>query len=387
MDTKGNLLIVHGGAPTAVINSSLYGAVTQAKKSPLVGKVLGALGGSGGVLRESFFDFAPVCDRELDLLLNTPGSAIGTSRDHLEPEDYQQMADIFAKHNIQSVLFNGGNGSMDACGKLAKPCAQKGIRVVGIPKTIDNDIAVTDHAPGFGSAARYLAATVSEVSQDVRSLPIHVAVIEAMGRNAGWLAAASVLARQKPGDGPHLIYLPERPFVQDEFLEDVKRLQEKQGGVVVVASEGLKDKDGVPIVEPIFSVGRSVYYGDVSAHLANLIIQKLGIKARSEKPGLCGRASAAFQSTVDRDEAVLAGRAAVDAVLAGQSGVMIGLRRLPGKQYQCETFLIPVEKVMMEERTVPPEYITARGNDITAAYADWCRPLIGPPLPEFVCFR
>ena len=387
---KGNVLLVHGGAPTAVINASLYGAVTEAKKYAEVDHIYAAIGGSGAVIREQFLDMKTVSDERLELLLSTPASAIGTSRDHLEPEDYEAIARVIQKHNIQYVFFNGGNGSMDACGKVYKACQALGladVRVVGIPKTIDNDIAVTDHAPGFGSAARYIAATVSEVSQDVRALPIHVSVIEAMGRNAGWIAAASALARSGDGDGPDLIYLPERPFIEEEFLADVKALVDKKGGVVVVASEGLTGPDGQPIVEPIFQVGRATYYGDVSAHLANLVIRKLGYKARSEKPGICGRASIAFQSPVDRDEAVLAGAEAVKAALEGQTGVMIGFERLPGAEYAVRPIRIPIEQVMLTERTMPDEFINARGNDVTDAFVAWCRPLIGGPLRPFVTFK
>ena len=387
---KGNLLIVHGGAPTAVINSSLYGAVTEAKKHPdQVDKVYGAIGGSGGMLREQFCELSAVPEEELRLLLQTPASAIGTSRDPLEAEDYANMARICKKHDIKYVLFNGGNGSMDACGKLYKACVAEGVdvRVVGIPKTIDNDIAVTDHAPGFGSAARYIAAITSEVSQDVRSLPIHVSVIEAMGRNAGWIAAASALARSGNGDGPDMIYLPERPFNEEEFLERVLQLHRKKGGVVIVTSEGLCNPDGSSIVPPIFKVGRSVYYGDVSAHLANLVIQKLGIKARSEKPGICNRSSIAFQSNVDREEAVIAGAEACRAALNGENGVMVGFRRVPGPVYKSETFLIPVEQVMLHERKMPDEFISADGRDVTPAFVDWCRPLIGEELRRFVTFK
>lgn len=383
---QGNVLIIHGGAPTAVINSSLYGAVTEAKKYGCVDKIYGALGGSGGMLREQFIDLKQVEESRLRLLLQTPASAIGTSRDHLEPEDYQAMAEICKCHNIRYVLFNGGNGSMDACGKLCKVCGSSGINVVGIPKTIDNDISVTDHAPGFGSAARYIAATVSEVARDVRALPIHVCVVEAMGRNAGWIAAASALARREKGDAPHLIYFPERPFDEEEFLADVERLHREKGGVVVVASEGLKNKQGEPIVEPIFQVGRSVYYGDVSAHLSNLVIRRLGIKARNEKPGICGRASIAFQSETDREEAVLAGAAAAKAAIEGNSGVMVGLERLPGPEYGCKTVLIPIEEVMLHERVMPNAYMNEKGNDVTEAFLDWCAPLIGSPLREFVSF-
>lgn len=384
---KGNVLIVHGGAPTAVINSSLYGAVTEAKKYQEVDKIYAAIGGSKAILDENFKDLKQVDDEKLKLLLQTPASAIGTSRYQLEKPDYDKMVEIFKKNNIKYVLFNGGNGSMDTCGKIYKACGDSGINVVGIPKTIDNDISVTDHAPGFGSAARYLAATVSEVAQDVKSLPIHVCVIEAMGRNAGWLTAASALARKNKDDAPHLIYLPERPFDEEEFLEDVKKLYDILGGVVVVVSEGLKNKDGNPIVPPIFQVGRSVYYGDVSAHLSNLIIKRLGIKARNEKPGICGRASIAFQSEVDRDEAVLAGRMAVKAAIEGKSGVMVGFERIPGENYQCKTILVPIEEVMLHERVVPDKFINERGNDVTDEFVEWCRPLIGGEFREFISFK
>ena len=278
---------------------------------------------------------------------------------------------------------------MDTCGRIFEACRGEDIYVVGIPKTIDNDIAITDHTPGYGSAARFIAASAAEVGADVKALPIHVCVMEAMGRNAGWITAASALARKKPGDAPNLIYLPERPFHEEEFLEDVKRLYDEKGGVVVVASEGLKNEKGEPIVPPIFKVGRATYYGDVSAYLANLVIQKLGIKARSEKPGLCGRASIAWQSPVDRDEAVLAGRQALRTAMAGRSGVMIGLIRDEREDggYHVHTSAIPIKEVMLHERVLPDEYINDRGNDVTEAFLKWCRPLIGPELRDFVDFK
>ena len=384
-----NALIVHGGAPTAVINASLYGAVTEARKHPEIEHFYAAIGGSGAVLKEHFLDLFTAPKEELELLLHTPGSAIGTSRDPLETEDYDQMARVIARHNIRYVFFTGGNGSMDTCGKVYQACCRAGVdvNVVGIPKTIDNDISVTDHAPGFASAARYIAETTAEISQDVRGLPIHVCVIEAMGRNAGWIAAASALARSGDGDGPDLIYLPEVPFDEDAFLTEVERLHREKGGVVVVASEGLRKADGGPIVEPIFQVGRAVYYGDVSAHLANLVIRKLGIKARSEKPGIAGRASAAYQSRLDRDEAVEAGSTAVRAAVEGKNGVMVGFRRLPGEEYRAETILIPIEEVMLHERTMPKEFIAENGHDVTQAFIDWCRPLLGEPVRRYVTFK
>lgn len=374
------ILIIHGGAPTAVINSSLYGAVMEGRKHGA--KVLGALGGAMGLIREDLLRLDTLQDETLRLLPKTPASAIGTSRDHLNTEDYLEMAAVLKKQGISYVLFNGGNGSMEACGKLQQACKDTDIRIVGIPKTVDNDIAVTDHAPGFGSAARYLAGTVQEIAEDVRSLPIHVCVIEAMGRNAGWLAAASSLARREDEDGPHIILCPERPFAEESFLEKVDRLHRRQGGVVVVCSEGLRDEQGNPIVEPVFQVGRSVYYGDVSAHLANLIISRLGVKARSEKPGICGRASIAWQSEVDCQEAKLAGREAVRAAMAGETGVMVGLERLPGLEYSVRTTLIPIDQVMLHERTLPLSYITSDGMNVTSKLTDWCRPLVGE-LPDF----
>ena len=386
---SANALIVHGGAPTAVINASLYGAVCQGKEHPEIGKFYAALGGMRAVLEERFLDLKTVPQEQLELLPRTPASAIGTSRDPMEREDYEAVARVIAKHQIRYVFFNGGNGSMDACGKIYQACRDLGVevQVVGIPKTIDNDLAVTDHAPGFGSAARYIAQTVKEISQDVRSLPIHVCVVEAMGRNAGWITAASALAREGGGAGPDLICLPERPFDEEAFLKEVECLHREKGGVVVVVSEGLKKADGTPIVDPIFQVGRAVYYGDVSAHLANLVIKRLGIKARSEKPGLCGRTSIALQSPVDREEAILASREAVRAAMAGKTGVMVGFERLPGAEYHSRTTLIPIEQVMLAERTMPDEFIAPSGWDVTPSFLDWCRPLIGGPLPPFVSFQ
>ncbi|MCI9283804.1 MAG: diphosphate--fructose-6-phosphate 1-phosphotransferase [Lachnospiraceae bacterium] len=384
-----NVLVVHGGGPTAVINASLYGVIAEAAKNREIEHVYGAIGGSEAIFQERFLDLAAYPEEKLKLLLTTPATAIGSSRYALEQEDYEAMTTIFQKHDIKYVLLNGGNGTMDTCGKIHRACKDAGICVVGIPKTIDNDIAITDHTPGYGSAARYLAETVAEVGVDVKSLPIHVCVVEAMGRNAGWITASSALARKKPGDAPHLIYLPERPFHEEEFLADVKRLYEEKGGVVVVASEGLKDESGKPIVPPIFQTGRSVYYGDVSAYLAELVIKKLGIKARSEKPGICGRASIGLQSPVDRDEAVLAGREALKAAMRGEGGKMVGFIRektLDGS-YQISVRMIPIEEVMLYERVVPKEYINERGNDVNDAFVEWCKPLIGAEVPEYIDFQ
>ncbi len=384
-----NLLIVHGGGPTAVINASLYGAIMEAKKHSELTHIYAARNGTGGLLKEELIELENVSVGDLELLLQTPGSAIGTSRDEIEQEDYHKMSIILAKKNIQYVLFNGGNGTMDTCGKLYKTCLNKGldIKVMGIPKTIDNDISITDHSPGFPSAARYLAQSVKEICADVKGLPIHVVVVEAQGRNAGWITAASALAENEEGMGPDLIYLPERPFEEDKFIEDVRKLLEKKKGIVVVASEGLKNAKGEPIVEPVFRTERAVYFGDVSAHLANLVIKRLGYKARGEKPGLLGRASIGLQSQVDREEAILAGKLACKAVMQGESGKMVAFRRVSTLPYQIEPFLVEIDEVMMHERIMPDEYINQEGNGVTESFKEWCRPLIGEELSKMISFN
>lgn len=384
---KENLLVVHGGGPTAVINASLYGVIQEALKHEEIGAILGALGGVDGVFNENFIDFRQQSEEKIKLLPFTPASAIGTSRRHLDSSDYERIVEILKDHNIKYLLFNGGNGSMDTCGKIHKLSKEYGIKVIGIPKTIDNDIAVTDHSPGFGSAARYMAVSVAEVAQDIKSMPIHVCIIEAMGRNAGWIAASSALARKKAGDAPHLIYLPERPFNTQEFLRDVKDLYDKLGGVVVVVSEGLKNEKGEPIVEPVLKKGRDVYFGDVSSHLALLAMKELGIKARSEKPGILGRASVTLQSSVDREEAIKVGEFAVRKILEGKSGYMVGFNRISTYPYQCEPVLIPIEEVMLHEKKMPESYINSKGNDVTEEFINYCLPLIGDPLPEYAEFR
>ena len=383
-----NLLIVHGGGPTAVMNGSLYGAIKEAKKSEKIGHIYGANNGTGGFLKKDFLELENVPEEKLKLLLQTPGTAIGTSRDPIEQEHYEKMADILEEENIKYVLFNGGNGTMDTCGKLHKTCQKRGldVKVMGIPKTTDNDVAVTDHSPGFGSAARYMAACTQELAADVRSLPIHVVVMEASGRNAGWITASSALAGEK-GYAPDLIYLPERAFDEDKFIEDVKKLLEKKSGILVVASEGLTDKDGKPIVKPVFKTERATYFGDVSSHLANLVIQKLGYKARGEKPGLLGRASIFMQSQVDIEEAQLAGELACRAALEGESGKMVAFSRVSENPYEMKPFLVDIDEVMMYERKMPDEFINEEGNGVTQAFLDWCRPLIGEELPDMISFN
>lgn len=380
-----NILIAHGGAPTTVINSSLAGVLTELKTQGFKGKIFAAKFGSKGLLNNDFIDLTNVTDSQIQILKNTPGTAIGTSREPLDDEKYNKIVDNLVKNDIKYVLFNGGNGSMDTCGNIYKRAKDKGIVCVGIPKTIDNDIMETDHAPGYASVARYLACSVKEAVQDIKGMPIHVSVIESMGRNVGWITAAAALARNEEGDAPDLIYCPECPFDEDKFLSDAERLFREKGGVTVIASEGLRDKNGEPIVEPIFKVGRATYFGDVSSHLANLVIKKLGIKARSEKPGLIQRSAAHLASKVDVEEAFIAGAEAVKAVLSGVGGVMVGFERVSTTPYVMETKLVPIEKVMLTERTFPTEFLTPDKNNVTQEYIDWVKPLVGE-IPEFISF-
>lgn len=378
----GNLLIAHGGAPTAVINASLYGVIKKLREKKFAGRVLAARYGAKGILEEDFIDITDVSDAKLELLKYTPGSSIGTSRHPLYEEEYGKMKDIFAHHNIEYVLFNGGNGSMDTCGNIVKYCPD--VIAMGIPKTIDNDIMITDHAPGYASAARYVAKVTAEAMQDLRGLPIHVSVLESMGRNTGWISAAASLSGMN-GDAPHLICLPEIPFDENKFLTKAEELYKEYGGVLIVASEGLKKVNGEPIVEPIFKTERAVYFGDVSSHLANLVVKNLGIKARSEKPGLLGRCAMAYASKIDIEEAVVCGEVAAESALDGISGKMVGLKRLSTTPYMVEPFLIPIEDVMMKERLFPTEYMGEDGLSITQEFRDWCKPLVGE-LDEFVSF-
>ena len=343
----------------------------------------GCMGGVGGLLNRNFRRLDSLAQEKLERLKYTPGTVIGSSRYPLAADDYARLADVLQEEGFGYVLMSGGNGTMDTCGRLHRACAPKGILAGGVPKTIDNDISVTDHSPGFGSAARYIAGAVRAIGEDVKSLPIHVCIVEAMGRNAGWIAAASALARKDSSDAPHLIYLPERPFDEEAFLREVKALHERQGGVVVVVSEGLKNRDGQPIVPPLFQTGRAVYYGDVSAYLAELVIRRLGVKARSEKPGLLGRAQTEMQSFVDRNEAVEAGAEAVRVLLDGQSGFMTGFKRVSTEPYRVRLIRIPLEDVTLAERTLPPEYIAPSGHDVTNAFLSWARPLLGDDFPEY----
>lgn len=379
-----NILFMHGGGPTAVINASLSGSLKKLYELDFDGRILFSRFGTGGLLKKDVREFPRLSESELEKLSRTPGSAIGTGRDHLEPEDYSRLADILEELEVGYVVMTGGNGTMDTTRNLAEACKAKGIVVVGTPKTMDNDLSVTDHAPGFPSAARYMAASVREVIQDVRGLPIHVVVIEAFGRDAGWITASSVMAETREYGGPDMILLPEVAFDEEAFLARVEELYRKKGGVVVVASEGLRYADGRPIVEPVFQVGRSVYFGDVSSHLAQLVTRKLGIKSRSEKPGLLGRASMAWQSELDRQEAMAAGEESVVSALNGRTGYMSIIERLGNEPYSSRIVATPIIDEILDARCMPPQFIDEADFGVTEDFKKWVRPLVGEDLGDFI---
>ena len=376
------LLIAHGGAPTAVLNASLAGAVREAQSHADIDSILGARHGTAGILKEDYADLGSLTQPELKALSLSPGSAIGTSRTPLEAGDYARMRDVLRRHGIRYVLLAGGNGTMDTCLRLWNLCRQDDIFVGGIPKTIDNDLALTDHAPGYGSAARFAAVSMREIAADVAALPIHVCIVEYMGRNAGWIAAASALARRKAEDAPHLILLPEVPFDEDDFLERVQRIWTLGKGVVVAVSEGIRRADGTPVAPPVFTSGRATYFGAVSQYLSRLVIEKLGIKARCETPGILGRCCAELVSDTDRREAEAMGALAARTVLKGQGGQMAGLKRISEDPYRCSEILIPLENMKLTERSIPDAWLMP--YDVSPAFLDWCRPLIGGALPETV---
>ena len=383
-----NVLVVHGGGPTAVINASLYGVIEEAKRNPEVGKVYGAIGGTGAIFSETFIDLTSFDDEKLKLLLHTPASAIGSSRYPLYEKDYEKMVDIFKKHDIKYVLLNGGNGTMDACGHIYEVCKDQDIKVVGIPKTIDNDIAMTDHSPGYGSAARFIAASTQEVGEDVKSLPIHVCIMEAMGRNAGWLTAASALSRVNGGEGPNLIYLCEPAFDTEQFLKDVQEKLEQKDSVLVAISEGIHDSEGRYVSEQVQSdaqdqFGHSYIAGSAKV-LEELVRDRIGCKVRSIELNLMQRCAAHLASATDLEESRMLGMKACQCALEKQGGQMASIRRISADPYRVEYTSVPVSEVANKEKKVPLPWITEDGHDVTEEMMAYLRPLIlGEPAMQY----
>ena len=385
---KGNMLIAHGGGPTPVINSSLLGAVREAKLHGEIETIYGARFGAEGILAGDLIDLGKFADEDLALLAKTPASALGSCRRKLTDADYPAVLECFKKFNIRYFFYNGGNDSMDTCNKIYNLSVETGyeLRVIGIPKTIDNDLDVTDHCPGFGSAAKYAAVSALELAQDASALPIHVVVMEMMGRNAGWITAASALyADLMPCE--HLVYLPEVAFDKEKFLAAVKEKWAKGRGLLVTISEGIHYADGSPVADSgvVDGFGHKVPGGAAQA-LSDMIMQETGLKSRSEKPGLLGRVTVALMSEIDQKEAEEAGTCAVRSAVEGKTGFMVGFETTRNP-YSSKTILIPLEKVANAEKKFPLEWIGEDGASIKPAFKAYCEPLLGAYDSRFISLR
>jgi len=391
MAPKGNLVVGQSGGPTAVINNSLVGVIHEALEHEEVGGIYGMLHGIVGVLNEEFVDLRRESPRTLELLRDTPASALGTVRYKVTDQDYDRLIEVLQAYDVRYFFYIGGNDSMDTSHKIHLAAQAKGyeLYVVGVPKTIDNDLAMTDHCPGYGSAARFVASAIRNTGLDTEAMgqsgPIKL--MEIMGRNAGWLAAATSLAKERPEDPPHLIYMPERGVSLEQVIEDVRRCYESYGYCVVAVSEGMKNEKGEEFGSGVGPVEVDAFghkqKGGVVDFLAAAIKEKLGIRARFDKPGYLQRSFAELMSPVDREEAYQVGRAAVRAALAGETNKMVTLVRQPGPEYAVETGLAPLEKVANAERMLPAEFINEAGNGVTEAFLEYARPLIGGPLKPY----
>ena len=386
---KGACIIGQSGGPTSVINASAYGAIKTALESDSITRVLGALNGIKGVLDDNLIDMGKEDPEELALMKHTPSSALGSCRYKLkDPDvddtDYKRILEIFKKYDVRYFFYNGGNDSMDTCNKISKFMLKNGYecRVMGIPKTIDNDLYGTDHCPGFGSAAKYIATTCMEVYRDARVYDTGmVTIIEAMGRNAGWLAASAALATYK-GNGPDLIYLPELPFDMDKFLASVKEIYAKNGKCIAVVSEGIRDKDGVYISEYANkNMAKDNFghaqLGGLASYLAARCKEATGAKVRGIELSLLQRCAAHVASKTDIEESFSAGKAAVENAVNGVTDKMVGFERtMENGQYKCNIKLFELSDVANTEKKVPLEWINETGDGLKQEYIDYALPLI-----------
>ena len=386
-----NLLVAQSGGPTAAINATVAGVVSCAVLSGKVDHIYGAVNGIEGVLAEKFVDLGTKLDsaEKISLLMQTPAAALGSCRYKLgdpkeNPEDFEKILRIFRRHEISYFIYIGGNDSMDTVDKLAAYCKEheiEDIHVMGAPKTIDNDLVGTDHCPGFGSAAKYIATTFSELERDCHVYDTKaVTIVEVMGRNAGWLTAASALARNNGAEGPSLIYLCEPAFSVESFLADVKGKLEKQDSVLVAISEGIKDKDGVYISEQVQSgavdnFGHSYIAGSARV-LEDIVRREIGCKVRSIELNLMQRCASHIASKTDIQESKMLGMTACRCALQGKSGLMASVERISSHPYQVRYTAVPVCEVSNQEKKVPADYINEAGNDVTEKMMEYLKPLI-----------
>ena len=401
-ELKGACIIGQSGGPTAVINASAQGVIETALNSGCITQVLGAAHGIKGVLADQLYDMGKEELPELALLKYTPSSALGSCRYKLaDPDvddtDYKRILEVFQKHDVRYFFYNGGNDSMDTCNKISKYMQKAGYecRIMGVPKTIDNDLNGTDHCPGYASAAKYIATSCMEVWQDAHVYDTGmVTIIEIMGRHAGWLAGAAGLATWA-GFGPDLVYLPETDFDMDRFIADIKAVYDKTGKCMVAVSEGIHYADGTFVSEAKTSATDGFGHaqlGGLAVSLAETVKQRLGVnKVRGIELSLLQRCAAHCASKTDIDEAYLAGRAAVDAAVSGVTDKMVAFKCSRDGGYHCEIALEPLDVVANFEKKVPREWINETGNGVNQAFIDYTLPLIqgdaNPPqefsLPRF----
>jgi 6-phosphofructokinase len=386
---RGNCLIAQSGGPTAVINSSLCGVIQEAARHPEIGQVYGACHGIVGVLNEDLIDLRAEDPNEIEFLKCTPAAALGSIRHRLPSlaesvAELDRILQVFEAHDIRYFFCAGGNDSMDTMHKVSSHAGAKGyeLRVIGLPKTVDNDLAGTDHCPGYGSVAKHIAAIALGVGLDMQAVHLTdpVVVMEIMGRNAGWMAASASLARRKEGDAPNLIYLPEAPWNRQQFLHDVREAHAKHGWCFIAVSVGTKDEAGryLATQEGAFvkDVFGHVQLGGVGLFLEKLIRNDLGLKTRLVRMGPAERVAMHFASLTDRDEAYQLGLFAVQSALRGRTGKMVGFARKSNSPYQCALTLTDLEVVANEERLLPRAWLNEAGNDVTRDFLDYARPLI-----------
>lgn len=390
----GACIFGQSGGPTAVINASAYGVIRAALDAEEITKVYGAAHGIKGVLDDQLYIMDEEDPAELKLLLNTPSSELGSCRYKIaDPEkddtDYKRILEIFKKYNVRYFFYNGGNDSMDTCNKISRYMESVGYecRVMGVPKTIDNDLFGTDHCPGFASAAKYIATSCMEISKDARVYDSGmITIVEIMGRHAGWLTASAALAAEF-GSGPDLIYLPEYDFSMDKFLFEVEDLYKKNGKVLVAVSEGIHYADGSFVSEAKTSSTDGFGHaqlGGLAALLAAIVQKHTGAKVRGIELSLLQRCGAHLASKTDIDEAFAAGQEAVKQAVSGVTGKMVAFKRVyvDGK-YTCELELLPLSEVANYEKKIPLEWINAEQNGLTHDFIDYALPLIQgePELP------
>ena len=384
---RGACVIGQSGGPTSVINSSAYGVIRTALDTDCITKVYGAAHGIKGVLEDKLYDMGEEDAYELSLLMNTPSSELGSCRYKMaDPDkddtDYKRILEIFKKYDVRYFFYNGGNDSMDTCDKISRFMEKSGYecRVMGVPKTIDNDLYNTDHCPGFGSAAKYIATSCAEVYKDAHVYDTGmIVIIEIMGRHAGWLAASSALAGLV-GCGPDLIYLPETNFDMDQFIADATRIYKEKGNCIVAVSEGIHYADGSFVSEAKTSATDGFGHaqlGGLASLLASVVKEKAGAKVRGIELSLLQRCGAHLASKTDVDEAFMAGEVAVLSAVGGETGKMVAFAReyVDGK-YNCVPKLVPLTGVANFEKKVPAEWILPDGKGVTQDFIDYALPLI-----------